>query len=248
MMQIAIIGVGRIGSMLADKTRDVPLVYSHHFSQSRGYKLPFEDVLKSEDIVLAVNSDQLIPVLKMIKRKSKGATIINACVGFTPSMLEKILGKKFRVIHLIPSMSGKFMPRAWFGFSCSDKEFGEAKLSDVFPFTEFAYFEEKDIPEATALISCLPAFAYSWIQAIREKFPTVPSLFVSKNLIGAVLAFEDENGRGGFLDMIGFQGDGATGEGRKKMQKNHTRQRMNEVLLASKNNVEGRIRRYMEAI
>ncbi len=240
--------MGNIGQLLAKTTRpEHPLVC---FSRSYPHKTPpiaesISDLIKKSEIIfISTPSKTTLKLIEEIAPIAKGKIIINTSVGFTNQTLKKRI-RHARVIQLIPSMAAEDGAPAYFGYVSSKNE--KRLLEKIFKNKiRIARFDDDDLAEATALISCLPAFIYAMIAKIiknRRYNQTKKNHILTTITTTATSKVVREKASGAFILRVRSKG-GATEAGINQMSKTGADNVLSNALDASAKNIKKRIKKY----
>lgn len=212
--KIGVIGFGKmariiIGRALAQKvlSRAQVLVLRHHPAKDRqiqkkwalsfvGLKELFE---KCDVILLAVKPQQMAAVLQDIKNHYRGQLIITVAAGIPVKFYQKILGKKPRLIRLMPNTPAKlglgaftlFAPRH---VSKSDQGLCTGLMAPCGQI--FVIKNENKMHATTTLAGSAPAFVFAFAEALiaaGQKMGLTKALsraLVNKTLTGSAMLLE----------------------------------------------------------
>lgn len=246
-MKIGIIGMGNIGKLLAKSIRPEHRVrcYSRTYPKNspQKTKTAAELTKKSETIFIATPSKVTAKVLEEIAPNARKKVIICVSVGFTNQLLKQALPNA-RVIQLIPSMAAENGAPAYFGYTSSSKQ--TQLLEKVFSDNiQIARFNDKELAEATALISCFPAFIYYLIAPILKtrRHRTKELDVMSKTITAAVSAVFQEKASEAFITRIRKKG-GATEAGITALERVRADTALSKALDASAENIRYRIKKF----
>ncbi len=174
-MKVGIIGVGNIGSIIADlliqKGHEVHLV-NRHIEKLRKYEgiaqtyLDVEKIPETEILFLCVKPQDALGVLKRIPRSSK-RILISTVAGLTINEISSYLGDGVvRIMPNIPISIGKGV----IGISYDDKSSLEKKKVEelLLPFGKLVEVSENLFPAVTALSGSGPAFVFVIIESLVD--------------------------------------------------------------------------------
>ncbi len=181
-MKLGIIGYGRIGQMISENllklnllNADELIISNRNISKLNNIKEDFPEITvtdnniklakEADKIIISVESDDLLDVLKEIKDEIDNTHIIHTCAGISFDDIKEVYGGPVTVI--IPSLASRFQQREnpQKGISLivhNDKVNFLNSTGIETLFNEFTYVKilpsEKDLEIATILTSCGPAF------------------------------------------------------------------------------------------
>lgn len=191
-MKLGIIGYGRIGQMISENllklnliNPDELIISNRNIKKLNKIKKDFPQITitdnnkelaqSADKIIISVESDDLLDVLREIKDDIDNTHIIQTCAGISFDDIKEVFDGPVTVI--IPSLASRFQQRdnPQKGISLivhNDKVNFLNSTSIETLFNEFTYVKilpsEKDIEIATILTSCAPAFISLIVKKLAE--------------------------------------------------------------------------------